>query len=132
MEQEDVDRLGHYLDAVKDNNMPVVKKLLFDNVGKCDSREYDLEAEVFPGFCALHYAVYKNNVPMIGILWNQEKYCLTKTDVVISALGTGYGNHYLLSKGSNSLMIAVLQDNVEAVQMIVNLISADRKLLDFY
>lgn len=70
LSDDEIDRLGRYFDNVKDNNMAVVKRELFDNVGKVECRPYDLENEIFPGFTALHYAVYKNNVPMIGILWN--------------------------------------------------------------
>lgn len=83
--------------------MAAVKRELFENVGRVECRPYDLENEIFPGFTALHYAVYKNNIPMMGILWNQEKNFATKADVIIEALGTGYGNQYLLSKGSNCL-----------------------------
>lgn len=49
-----------------------------------------------------------NNVSMIGVLWNHEKMALTKEDVIIDALGTGFGNKFFLSKGSNALMIAAL------------------------
>ena len=45
---------------------------------------------------------------MIGLLWNHEKYALTTEDSVIDALGCGFGNKFLLSKGSNALQIAVL------------------------
>lgn len=52
-----------------------------------------------------------NNTPMIALLWNHEKYGVTTEDCVIDSLGCGYGNKFLVSKGSNALQIAVLQDN---------------------
>ena len=69
---------------------------------------------------------------MLSLLWQIEKYAETKEDVIIDALGTGFGNKYLLSKHSNAIMIAALQDNKESVQMMVNLAMADKDVEKFY
>lgn len=94
---------ANYFDAVKDNDIPAVKKQLLEFVMKPEERVLDLQNQVYPGFCALHYAAFMNNTPMIGILWNHEKYSVTTEDVVIDSLGCGYGNKFLVSKGSNAL-----------------------------
>ncbi|CAL6003708.1 Conserved_hypothetical protein [Hexamita inflata] len=124
--------LDTYLEAVKINDIHKTKRVMLNHVMQVDVRQTNSELQIYKGFNGLHYAALMNNVSMIGVLWNHEKMALTKEDVIIDALGTGFGNKFFLSKGSNALMIAALLDNKESVQIILQLIQADRDLEKFY
>lgn len=99
---------------------------------KHDPRQSNREAGIFKGWCAIHYAAYTNNVAMLGLIWNYERMAVTEEDTIIEAIGTGFGNNFFLSKGSTPLHVAILNDNKEAVQMILNLIQKDRDVENHY
>lgn len=115
-----------YFKAIRENNFSQVKKLMID-----EYRNYDKYGP-YKGFYGIHMAAFFGNLEVFCLLWPKQQRYLTHCDVIVDAIGTGYGNKFLLSKNSNPLLVAMLADHTEIVQAIAELLTADTSLQQFY
>lgn len=96
-----------------------------------DSRPFDMEQNHYTGFAGLHYAVMANRLEVVRLLFEAEGGLLTERDAVVKAFGVGYDENFLLSAGSNALQIAILRDQRDVFNYIVET-AQERGLLGLY
>eukprot|EP00703_Trepomonas_sp_PC1_P000662 JAP95944.1 hypothetical protein TPC1_10885 [Trepomonas sp. PC1] len=78
--------------------------------------------EVFPGFCAIHYAAMFGHHQVVQLLLPDEAGQLTKQTQKIKAPGISNYAMFNLAVGSNCLMIALLADQRQVIRVILDYI----------
>eukprot|EP00703_Trepomonas_sp_PC1_P004546 JAP92060.1 Hypothetical protein TPC1_16115 [Trepomonas sp. PC1] len=121
-----------WFEACKSGDLRYIKEFYDVFNRKIDQRQFNFEQEVYFGLTGIQYAAMYNQVEVIKLLFEAEGDMLTEEDTVLMAHGIGFDQKFLLSAGSNILMIAALCDHQDAFNAILQLIGGRQILQKLY
>lgn len=97
-----------------------------------DKRRQNSEQDIQQGWCGLMYACYYNQLEMVKYLFQHEYKIKTKFDTIIDAPAIEYGAQFLSPRSSNCLQLAILNDNAEVVQYLLDKIEVSGQLQQLF
>lgn len=97
-----------WFEAAANNNTQYIKDHLDEFKRTYDNRDTNIEAKVFKGFSAIHYAAFYGNIDCLQLLMPVELEQLNKQIISVKCPGFSEKVKFKIYNGNNCLCIALL------------------------